>query len=157
MPSRHSAGLLLFRRPPDGGVEVLLGHLGGPLWAAKDTAAWSAPKGEIKPGEEPFEAACREFTEELGLPVPDGEPFPLGDCRQSSGKVVTLWALPADLDVATVVPGTFTLQWPPRSGRYQEFPEIDRVAWFAPAHARDRLVAGQRPFLDRLLEALDAS
>ena len=147
--SVRSAGLLLYRRDPDG-VRVLLGHMGGPFWAKKDEAAWSIPKGECEEGEPAESAARREFTEELGLPVPDGEWLPLGEVRVSSGKVVTVWAVEADLDVDAVVPGTFELEWPPRSGRMQEFPEIDRAAWFDLDTARDKLVKGQRPVLDRL-------
>lgn len=153
MPAaRHSAGILLFRR--GAGLEVLIAHMGGPFWAAKDAAAWSVPKGELDPGEEPLAAARREFAEELGLPVPAGDPLPLGEVRQRSGKVVTVWALEGDLDPADVVPGTFEMEWPPRSGRRQLFPEVDRVEWCDLDTARDRLVAGQRPFLDRLAQRL---
>lgn len=151
MAVRRSAGLLLFRRSA-GRVEVLLGHMGGPFWAKKDEAAWSLPKGELEEGEEPEAAARREFTEELGLPVPDGPFRPLGEVRQS-GKLVTAWALEADLDPDTIVPGTFDLEWPPRSGKVQQFPEVDRVAWFDLDTAREKLVKGQRAFLDRLAEA----
>lgn len=151
--SRYSAGILLFRRVA-GPIEVLVAHMGGPFWAAKDAAAWSVPKGELDPGEEPLAAARREFAEELGLPVPDGDPIPLGEVRQRGGKVVTVWAVEGDLDPAAVVPGTFETEWPPRSGRRQSFPEVDRVEWCDLDTARDRLVAGQRPFLDRLLERL---
>ncbi|WP_432542616.1 NUDIX domain-containing protein [Kineococcus sp. SYSU DK002] len=151
---RRSAGILLHRRTAAGGVELLLGHLGGPLWARKDERAWSIPKGEPEPGEELPDAARREFTEELGLPVPDVELVALGEARQSGGKVVTVWAGEADLDPAAVTPGTFTMVWPPRSGRVQEFPELDRVAWFPPEGAREKLVAGQVVFVDRLLELL---
>ncbi|GAB3590653.1 NUDIX domain-containing protein [Angustibacter peucedani] len=150
----RSAGLLLHRRGPDGAREVLLGHMGGPFWARKDDGAWSVPKGELEPGEEPLAAARREFVEELGIDVPDGEVHDLGEVRQSSGKVVTVWALEGDLDVGAVVPGTFELEWPPRSGRVQEFPEIDRAAWLDVDTARTKLVKGQRPFLDRLLQLL---
>jgi predicted NUDIX family NTP pyrophosphohydrolase len=144
----RSAGILVFRRV-DGRTEVLIGHMGGPFWARKDDGAWSVPKGLIEDGEEPLAAARREFQEELGLPAPDGEPLPLGEVKQS-GKTVTLWAVEGDLDPAAVVPGTFELEWPPRSGRTREFPEVDRVAWFGLDDARVKLVKGQRPFLDRL-------
>jgi predicted NUDIX family NTP pyrophosphohydrolase len=144
----RSAGILVFRRV-DGRTEVLIGHMGGPFWARKDDGAWSVPKGLIEDGEEPLAAACREFQEELGLPAPDGEALPLGEVKQS-GKTVTLWAVEGDLDPAAVVPGTFELEWPPRSGRTREFPEMDRVAWFGLDDARVKLVKGQRPFLDRL-------
>lgn len=154
MPAaRHSAGILLFRRGA-GRLEVLIAHMGGPFWAAKDAAAWSVPKGELDPGEEPLAAARREFAEELGLPVPAGDPLPLGEVRQRGGKVVTVWAVEGDLDPADVVPGTFEMEWPPRSGRRALFPEVDRVEWCDLDTARDRLVAGQRPFLDRLAQRL---
>jgi len=125
--------------------------MGGPLWARRDERAWSIPKGEPEPDEELLATARREFAEELGLPVPDAEPVPLGEVRQSGGKVVTAWAVRGDLDVTAVRPGTFSMQWPPRSGRTQEFPEVDRAAWFTPQVAREKLVAGQVPLLDRLL------
>ena len=149
MAGKRSAGILLFRRA-DGGPEVLLGHMGGPLWAKKDTAAWSVVKGEYQPGEEPEDAARREFTEELGLSAPDGDYVALGEVKQSGGKVVTVWAVAGELDPATIVPGTFEMEWPPRSGKRQTFPELDRVAWFDLDTARDKLVKGQRAFLDRL-------
>lgn len=142
--TRRSAGILLHRPGP----EVLLGHLGGPLWARRDT--WTIPKGEPEPGEDLLATARREFAEELGVPLPDGDPVPLGDVRQGGGKVVTAWAVAGDLDPAAVVPGTFTLEWPPRSGRLQEFPELDRVAWFGIDDARPRIVRAQEAFLDRL-------
>ncbi|HWD01424.1 MAG TPA: NUDIX domain-containing protein [Amycolatopsis sp.] len=148
MAAKHSAGLLLFRRRAE--VEVLLAHMGGPFWAKKDEAAWSLPKGEVEDGEAAETAARREFVEELGLPVPEGEWHALGDVRQS-GKVVTGWAVEADLDPDAIVPGTFELEWPPRSGKKQEFPEVDRVGWFTVGVAGEKLVKGQRPFLERLL------
>ena len=114
-------------------------------------ALGSIPKGEYGDDETAFDAARREFTEELGLPVPDGQPLPLGDIVQKSGKVVTAWAVEGDLDPETITPGTFIMQWPPTSGREQEFPEIDRVAWFGPDDARARMIAGQQPLVDRLL------
>jgi len=155
---KYSAGVLLFRRTPE--IEVLLGHMGGPLWARKDLGAWSIPKGEYDPGTEQSDAAARrEFQEELGLPVPDGEWIVLGQVRYGSGsstKELTVWAVEADLDPAQVNPGTFEMQWPPRSGRMQQFPEIDRVEWLAPVIAHDKLGAGQRPLLDRLVDHLAA-
>jgi predicted NUDIX family NTP pyrophosphohydrolase len=151
---RTSAGVLLYRTTDGGAVEVLIGHMGGPFWAKKDAGAWSIPKGEYGPGEEPFEVAQREFLEELGSPVPATEFRPLGEVRQSGGKVLTAWAAAGDLDVTTAVSNTFTLEWPPRSGRMQEFPEIDRAAWVTLDAARELLVKGQVPLLDRLLEAL---
>jgi predicted NUDIX family NTP pyrophosphohydrolase len=149
----RSAGIVLFRRG-SAGLEVLLGHMGGPYWDGKDDGAWSFPKGLLEDGEDGPAAARREFAEELGLPLPDGPLIDLGEEKQRSGKVVTLWALEGDLDVAGVVPGTFEMEWPARSGRTQQFPEIDRVAWFAVDAARAKLVSGQRPFLDRLAAAL---
>jgi predicted NUDIX family NTP pyrophosphohydrolase len=151
---RTSAGILLHRRADDDTVEVLLGHMGGPFWARKDAGAWSIPKGEYGAGEDPFAVAQREFLEELGSPVPASEFVPLGQVRQSGGKVLTVWAAAGDLDVTTAVSNTFALEWPPRSGRMQEFPEIDRAAWVAVERARELLVTGQVPLLDRLLEHL---
>ena len=156
MPVR-SAGILLWRHGADG-VEVLIAHMGGPFWAGKDVAAWSVPKGEHADDEEPLAAALREFEEELGLPVPVAVDalVPLGELRQPSGKRLTVWAAEADLDPAAVTPGTFTMPWPPRSGRTAEFPEVDRVAWCSIEEAGERLVKGQRPFLGRLTSALRA-
>ncbi|KAB2971489.1 MULTISPECIES: NUDIX domain-containing protein [unclassified Streptomyces] len=148
---RRSAGLLLFRRT-DAGPEVLLGHMGGPYFARRDAGAWTVPKGEYAPDEPAWDAARREFQEELGLPPPDGEPVALGEVRQAGGKTVTVWAVEADLDPADVVPGTFTMEWPPRSGRTQEFPELDRVAWLPLDRARELIVKAQAAFLDRLAE-----
>jgi len=150
---KRSAGILLFRRA-GGQVEVLLGHMGGPFWQRKDAGAWSVPKGEYEPEEDPAAAARREFEEELGLPVPAGELIELGDVRQTGGKVVTVWAVEGDLDPDDVVPGTFTMEWPKGSGRLQEFPEVDRVAWLGLDEARGKLVTAQRAFLDRLAEQL---
>ena len=150
---KFSAGVLLYRVGDDA-VEVLIGHPGGPFWARKDDGAWSIPKGEYEPPEGAAAAARREFTEELGLPVPAGSLIELGEVTQPRGKVVTVWALEGDLDQDEVEPGTFDMEWPPRSGRRQEFPEIDRAAWFALDAAASKLVTGQRPFLDRLREAV---
>ncbi|WP_405559872.1 NUDIX domain-containing protein [Streptomyces canus] len=149
---RTSAGLLLFRHTDDG-LEVLLGHMGGPFFARRDAGAWTVPKGEYEPDSEPaWEAARREFQEELGLPPPDGEAVPLGEVRQTNGKVVTAWAIEADLDPATVVPGLFSMEWPPKSGQMREFPELDRVEWFGLDRARAVIVNAQAAFLDRLAE-----
>lgn len=154
---KYSAGVLLFRRAPE--VRVLLGHMGGPLWARKDAGAWSIPKGEYEPEtEDSLVAARREFTEELGLPVPDGDWIALGEVSYGSGrgkKQVLVWALEGDLDPEQVVPGTFEMEWPPRSGQLREFPEIDRAEWFDLATAHEKLGKGQRPFLQRLAEHLD--
>jgi predicted NUDIX family NTP pyrophosphohydrolase len=152
MAPKRSAGILVYRRPgPD--LEVLIGHMGGPLWARRDDGAWSIPKGEYLPDETPEAAARREFVEELGLPVPAGELVDLGTVRQPSGKYVTVWAVEGDLDPGAVVPGTFQMEWPRGSGRLAEFPEIDRVAWFPIDAARVKLVPGQVPFLDQLSRA----
>ena len=148
---RTSAGLLLHRRGPDGGIEVLIGHMGGPFWARKDAGAWSIPKGEHGPDEEPRDVALREFAEELGAPAPVTDLVPLGEVRQSGGKRLTVWAAEGDFDAAGAVSNTFSLEWPPRSGRVQEFPEIDRAAWTPLDEARVKLVKGQVPLLDRLL------
>ena len=130
--------------------------MGGPLWATKDEAAWSVPKGIYDDPELPVDAAMREWQEELGLPLPVAveDLVLLGEARQRSGKVVTVWAAEGDVDPDAVVPGTFTMVWPPRSGNIVEFPELDRVQWWTVADARSRLVAGQRVFLDRLLDVL---
>ena len=148
MAVKRSAGLLLFRRRS--ALEVLLAHPGGPFWSRRDAGAWSIPKGEYDADEAPLAAARREFLEELGLPAPDGPLIPLGEVRQPSGKLVTAWAVEADLDPTAIVPGTFELEWPRGSGQVQTIPEIDRVAWFPLDEARARLLEGQRPFLDRL-------
>ncbi|HJP77310.1 MAG TPA: NUDIX domain-containing protein [Pseudonocardiaceae bacterium] len=153
MAAKRSAGIVLYRRSA-GGVEVLLGHMGGPFWARKDAGAWSIPKGECEPDEDAANAARREFQEELGLPVPDGELAELGEVKQSGGKVVTAWALAGDLDPALVVPGTFEMEWPPRSGTMKEFPEIDRAEWFDLVTANEKIVGGQRPLLARLADLL---
>jgi predicted NUDIX family NTP pyrophosphohydrolase len=154
MPAGQSAGILLYRIGPERGVEVLIGHMGGPFWARKDAGGWSIPKGEHGPDEVPLDVARREFEEELGCPVPGDDLLPLGRLRQPSGKVVEVWAVEGDLDASTTRSNTFQLEWPPRSGRMQSFPEIDRAAWSTLAEARVRLVRGQVPFLDRLLERL---
>jgi len=149
---RTSAGVLLFRR--SAGLEVLLGHMGGPFWARKDEGAWTIPKGEPSPGEDPWTTARREFAEELGVPVPAGSAIPLGDVRQSGGKVVTAWALEGDLDVSSISSNLVEMAWPPRSGRTLMVPELDRAAWFAPDEARRLVVTAQAAFVDRLEEAL---
>ncbi len=152
--SRRSAGLLLYRPGPDGGVEVLLGHPGGPVWANRNEGVWTVPKGEYEDGETPWAVARREFEEETGHSAPDGEPIEVGEIRQKGGKYVVAWALQGDLDPNTAQSNVFPFEWPPRSGRWIEVPEIDRVAWFAPDEARRRIKETQIPFIDRLLEAL---
>ncbi|MEN0012423.1 MAG: NUDIX domain-containing protein [Solirubrobacteraceae bacterium] len=156
--TRTSAGILLFRgRGHD--LEVLIAHMGGPFWAKKDDHAWSIVKGEYDVATEPaFDAARREFHEETGHPLPDGPTLALGEVRQSGGKTVEAWAVEADFDPAALVPGTFELEWPPRSGRTQAFPEIDRVAWVTSEVAARKLVKAQAAFVDRLVAArADAS
>ena len=149
-----SAGLLLYRNGVDG-VEVLLGHMGGPYWARKDEGAWSIPKGEHEPEEDAFTAAEREFTEELGHRPPAGESRELGTVAQRGGrKQITVFAREGDFEPEHIHPGTFDLEWPPRSGTMATFPEIDRVAWFGLDAARAKLVAAQVEFVDRLVALL---
>jgi predicted NUDIX family NTP pyrophosphohydrolase len=151
---RRSAGILLYRVVDDGAegrIEVLLGHMGGPFWARKDAGAWTIPKGEHEPGEDPFAAACREFEEETGIPLPMAEPVDLGEVRQSGGKVVQAWAVEGDLDPAMAVSNTFTMEWPPKSGRMATFPEVDRFEWFDLDTASSKIIVAQREFLDRLV------
>ena len=131
--------------------------MGGPFWARKDDGAWSIPKGEHGPDEEPRAAAAREFAEELGAPLPDGPLVELGEVRLSGGKRITAFALAADFDPTAITPGVFTMEWPPRSGRTAEFPEIDRAAWFGLDVARRKITKGQLPLLDRLEALLSAS
>jgi len=147
---KRSAGIVLYRRTADGAVEVLLGHMGGPFWARKDAGAWTIPKGEVGPGEEPVAVARREFEEELGVAVPTGDLVDLGEVRQAGGKVVRAWAVEGDLDADDIVSNTFELEWPPRSGRFQAFPEIDRAAWMSVESARAAIIEAQRLLLDRL-------
>jgi predicted NUDIX family NTP pyrophosphohydrolase len=151
---RVSAGILLYRRPPGGGLEVLLGHPGGPFHANRDLGAWSIPKGEVEPGEDLYDVARREFAEETGHAPPDAEAIPLGTIVQKGGKLVHAWALEGDLDPAASVSNTFSMAWPPGSGSLVAFPEIDRVAWFHPAEARRRIKDAQAAFLDRLAASL---
>ncbi len=144
----------MYRRLSTGDIEVLLAHMGGPFWARRDIGAWSIPKGEYDPEEEALAAARREFVEELGLPAPTGDYRELGEVRQAAGKVVTAWAVEGELDPGLITPGTFELEWPRGSGRTQTVPEVDRVAWLSLADAAEKIVAAQRPFLDRLAELL---
>ena len=148
-----SAGLLLYR-VTDGTVEVLIGHPGGPFWARRDEAAWSIPKGEFTASEDAWVAARREFAEETGLAAPDGPRIEFPPLRQPSGKVVTAFAIEADLDITDAVSNTFELEWPRGSGRIQRFPELDRIEWFPVRLARDKLLKGQRPLLDQLMSRL---
>jgi predicted NUDIX family NTP pyrophosphohydrolase len=148
-----SAGLLLYRIT-DGSVEVLIGHPGGPFWAKKDEAAWSIPKGEYTDGEDPWAAARREFEEELGKPPPDGPRIDFPPLKQPSGKIITAFAVRGDLDLEGTVSNTFTLEWPKGSGNVREYPEIDRADWFCVPAARSKLLKGQRPLLDRLVDVL---
>jgi predicted NUDIX family NTP pyrophosphohydrolase len=149
----RSAGVVLHRTGPSG-PEVLLGHMGGPFWARKDEGAWSIPKGEHEHDEEPRAAAAREFAEELGSSLPDGALVELGAIRLSGGKRITAFALAADFDADRITPGMFTMEWPPRSGRAADFPEVDRAGWFGVDEAREKLNPAQAEFLDRLLERL---
>ena len=152
--SKLSAGLLLFRRTDDG-IQVLVAHPGGPMWARRDNGAWSVPKGAPNDDEaDLLDAARREFLEELGHEAPDGPVIDLGEVRMRSGKVVHAWAVEGDLDPSTIRSMTVDLEWPPRSGRTLTVPEIDRVAWLRPGEARRRLNPAQAEFVDRLLREL---
>ena len=158
MPKR-SAGIVLFRRACGGVLEVLLVHPGGPFWVRRDAGAWSIPKGEVDVGEDERACALRELAEETGstfADVPEDALLPLGEVRMRSGKVVTAWALEGDIDADAVVSNAFELEWPPRSGRTQTFPEVDRAAWLALDAAREKLLPAQTPLLDRLVEAVGA-
>jgi predicted NUDIX family NTP pyrophosphohydrolase len=151
--AKRSAGILLYRIAGTA-PEVLLVHPGGPFWARKDAGSWSIPKGEYGDGEEPQACALREFEEETGVGLPPGELLELGSVKQKGGKVVTAWAAEGDLDADSVASNTFTMEWPPRSGRTAEFPEIDRAGWFGVEEARKKLVAAQAELVDRLVERL---
>jgi predicted NUDIX family NTP pyrophosphohydrolase len=149
----RSAGIVLHRGSGEN-LEVLLVHPGGPVWARRDAGVWSIPKGEYGDDEDPLQAARREFAEELGSPAPEGEALELGEIRQKSGKRVIAWALPGDLDAERITSNTFTMQWPPRSGRLREFPEVDRAQWFGLDEAREKLNPAQVALLERLAESL---
>lgn len=150
-----SAGLLLYRHAP--GLQVLLGHFGGPYWQNKDEGAWTIPKGLIEAGEDPFDAAVREFREETGIaPPPDRDAYrDLGTVKQSSSKRVGAWAAEADVDPAALDSNSFEMEWPPNSGTRQRFPELDRAAYFTLETAAEKIVDGQTPFLDRLRGAVE--
>lgn len=157
MAGKHSAGILLFRRT-GGGVEFLLVHPGGPFWRRKDAGAWTIPKGQIEEGEEPRACAIREMGEELG-PAPKLDPeelIELGSIRQRAGKVVEAWAAEADFDPDALASNTFSMEWPPRSGSEQEFPEVDRAGWFDLEAAREKILPAQVELLERLLERLES-
>ena len=147
-----SAGLLLFRRA-GGGVEVFLAHPGGPFWARKDAGAWTIPKGLVDEGEDALDAARREFQEETGI-RPAGEFLPLGSVRQKAGKTVHAWAWEGDADPARIVSNRMEIEWPPRSGRWRSYPEVDRCGWFAPEEAREKLIPAQAELVDRLVALL---
>jgi predicted NUDIX family NTP pyrophosphohydrolase len=153
--AKRSAGILLYRLS-GGAPEVLLVHPGGPFWARRDAGVWSVPKGEYGAADDPLASARREFEEETGTALETGELLELGDVKQKNGKVVSAWAAEGDLDPDAVHSNTFTMEWPPRSGRTAEFPEIDRAGWFDIDEAREKLNPAQVGFLDRLLELLPA-
>ena len=146
---RRSAGILLYRRAAND-LEVLLVHPGGPFWTGRDAGAWTIPKGEYEPEDDPLAAARREFEEELGSAPPGTEPLQLGEVRQKSGKLVRAWALEGDLEATAAFSNNFTVEWPPRSGQMREFPEVDRAEWFGLAAAREKINPAQAALLDRL-------
>jgi predicted NUDIX family NTP pyrophosphohydrolase len=150
---KQSAGLLMYRRTRDVGLELLLVHPGGPFWTRKEDGAWSIPKGEYDANEEPVTVAKREFAEELGAAV-SGPCIDLGEVTQAGRKVVRAFAVEGDFDVSRLESNTFEMEWPPHSGRHQSFPEVDRAEWLTPADARRKILAGQRPFIDRLLDRI---
>ena len=152
MPKR-SAGLLLFKREPDG-LRVLLVHPGGPFWKKRDRGSWSIPKGEYSQDEDARGVALREFEEETGLAPPHGDLVSLGEVRQAGGKIVSAWALEGDIDPAKIVSNTFEMIWPPKSRRRETFPEVDRAGWFRLAEGQEKILDGQRPFLERLAAAI---
>lgn len=151
----HSAGLLLYRLREER-LELFLAHPGGPYWARKDDGVWSIPKGLIDEGEDPLAAARREFAEETGHPV-DGRFIPLGELKQKGNKIVHAWAVAGDLDPDTIVSNTYPIQWPPKSGQWRSYPEVDRAGWFGVDKARVKILPGQAGFIDRLLEILETA
>jgi predicted NUDIX family NTP pyrophosphohydrolase len=154
MAAKKTAGILLYRGR-DSALEVFLIHPGGPFWAKKDAGAWSVPKGEIDPGEEPLSAAKRELNEETGCSA-DGDFIPLAPIKQRDGKLIIVWAVEGDCDPRTVKSNTFTIEWPPRSGKRAEFPEVDRAQWFTLEAAKEKILKGQIGFLIDLQQALSA-
>jgi predicted NUDIX family NTP pyrophosphohydrolase len=153
MAKKNSAGLLLYRLSASG-IEVFLVHPGGPFWATKDAGAWSIPKGEFEAGEDPLEAAKREFKEETGFPVA-GNFIELTPVKQPGGKVVYAWAVMGDCEAESIKSNTFSLEWPPRSGKRKEFPEVDRAGWFTPEVAREKILKGQPNFLEELKRKIE--
>lgn len=153
MNRKHSAGILLYRRDA-GSLQVLLVHPGGPFWSKKDDGAWFVPKGELAADEPPLSAALREFREELGSDAPSGVPLALGSVTNKGGKLIEAWALEGDLDASTVVSNTFELEWPPRSGKKREFPEVDQARYFSVAEARVKMHPAELPLVERLLVLL---
>ena len=151
MAKKSSAGLLLYRHRDE--LEVFLVHPGGPFWAKKDVGAWTIPKGEIADGEEPLEAAKREFLEETGFDI-NGEFRRLDPVKQAGGKIVQAWAIEADCDSAQLHSNRFAIEWPPKSGKTQEFPEVDRAGWFTVSEARTKILAGQVGLIDQLVSLL---
>ncbi len=149
---KMSAGLLMYRRRRRI-LEVFLVHPGGPFWSKKDAGAWSIPKGEYAAGEDPFEVAKREFREETGFEASGGF-FPLTPRKQPSGKIITAWAFEGDCDASAVKSNTFSMEWPPRSGRQQEFPEVDRAGWFTLPDAKQKIIKGQSGFIEELSQIL---
>ncbi len=155
--TKRSAGILLFRNGDEAGLEVLLVHPGGPYWSKRDDGAWTIPKGQIEAGEDPRDCAIREMREELGTApaLSSGDLIELGSIRQKAGKVVEAWAARAEFDPEGLASNTFALEWPPRSGREQEFPEVDRAEWFGLERAREKILPPQAEFFDRLLDRLE--
>lgn len=151
--AKQSAGILMYRRR-GATIEVLLGHPGGPFWAKKDAGAWSVPKGEVEEGEDLLEAARREFAEEIGQSAPDGECVELGSFKRSGGKEIFAWAIEGDLDVSKITSNSVRMEWPPKSGKQIEFPEIDRATWISLAAAPAKMHKGQDVFVERLAEKL---
>lgn len=151
--AKQSAGILVYRRK-NNTVEVFLAHPGGPFWAKKDDYAWSIPKGEYQAGEDPFEVAKREFEEEIGQPAPKGKYIKLGEIKQPNDKIVTAWAIEKDLGQVETNSNTFIIEWPPRSGKQESFPEVDRADWFEISAASRKIHPGQNELLKRLAEKL---